>query len=194
MTYVLASASPRRREILSGLGVTFHIELSQADEHCDAEDPAKFVRTLALRKGDATRKKLVGEGRMTDETVILSADTVVALDGRILGKPSSEEDARKMLKSLSGREHTVLTGIALTDARGASSSVCITRVRFDKIPEDELISYLESAEPYDKAGAYGIQGTASRWVSGIDGCYFNVVGLPVHALCQLHKERYGIPL
>ena len=191
---ILASGSPRRREILAGLGVPFTVMTADADEHSDLTDPAQLVRTLAVRKAEAVRNRLVGAGEMTDGVLILAADTVVACEGEILGKPQDPADAERMLRMLSGNVHCVYSGICvLANDEEATESVC-TRVTFSPIPEGELQAYLAGTEPYDKAGAYAIQGGAALWISGIEGCYYNVVGLPVNRLSGLLRESFGCSL
>ncbi len=191
MKYILASKSPRRREILQNLGVEFEIVTADTDESDGATDPRVLVERLSTRKGEAVRELLIREGRFDRDTVIISSDTVVSVDGQILGKPKDEADARRMLLSLSGRAHEVVSGVSLIgwDRSGVGHEV--TEVVFDPLDADTLARYLATSEPYDKAGAYAIQGFASLWISGIRGCYFNVVGLPVHRLCRLHFEVFG---
>lgn len=191
MKYILASKSPRRREILANLGVDFEIVTADVDESDAATDPRILVERLSARKGEAVRDRLLQEGRFTDDTVIISSDTVVSVDGRILGKPQDADDARRMLSSLSGRAHEVVSGISLITKSATGVAHEVTEVIFDPIDPDVLERYLSTAEPYDKAGAYAIQGFASTWISGIRGCYFNVVGLPVHRLCHLHEDLLG---
>lgn len=185
MKYILASKSPRRSEILKNLGMDFEIVVSEADESCDASSPAKLTEELAQRKALAVKELLRSEGRYDGDTVIIAADTVVAQDGEILGKPSSREDARRMLSKLSGKSHSVVSGLCLVRGEKTIVSHTETKVFFDEIPEEELAKYLDTDEPYDKAGAYAIQGLASRWISGIEGCYFGVVGLPVNLLHRM---------
>ena len=190
---ILASNSPRRREILSELGVEFCVLPADTDESCDITDPALFVEELARRKGEAVYRLIAlrdGEDAAND-AVIISADTVVAADGEILGKPRDDADAFRMLSLLSGRTHSVITGIGVT-ARGKTYvSHGNTKVTVDDIPVSEIERYIATGDPMDKAGAYGIQSGFSRWVKGIDGCYFGVVGLPVNALNKLYFEATG---
>lgn len=191
MHYVLASKSPRRSEILQNLGIPFEIVTAETDESSEIRDPAALVEALSRRKGEAVLALLRERGRDLSDTVVLSSDTVVAIDGEILGKPRNREDAERMLRALSGGRHQVISGICLLSDRGAGVSHEVTEVEFDVIPEESLARYLDSDEPYDKAGAYAIQGMASAWIKGIHGCYFNVVGLPVHRLNVLHGEIFG---
>ena len=190
MKYILASKSPRRREILEMLGVNFEIVVADTDESSDITDPYRLVEELSLRKGMAVKEALLKEGRDLCDTVIISSDTIVAIDGEILGKPQDEEDAERMLRLYSGREHEVVSGICLigNDKQGVTHEV--TKVTFDEMDEETICNYVRAAKPYDKAGAYAIQGLASAYISGIVGDYFNVVGLPVHRLCRLHHEIF----
>ena len=192
---ILASASPRRREILSALGVAFTVRVADTDEQSDICDPALFAEELAKKKGLAVWASL-SDSEQTANTVVLSADTVVVCDGEILGKPSSREDARRMLSLLRGREHHVITGVAVTVGGVAHTAHSDTAVRVAPIPDEAIERYIDSGDPMDKAGAYGIQGAFSRWIEGIDGCYFGVVGLPVHVLadqylCVTGEELYS---
>ena len=191
MNYILASKSPRRREILENLGVNFEIVCADVDEQDDETDPCVLVERLSLRKGEAVRDRLLQEGRFTDDTVIIASDTVVVLDGKILGKPHDVSHARRMLSSLSGRAHRVISGVALIGKDRSGTAHEITEVVFDTLDSDTLERYLATDEPYDKAGAYAIQGKAAAWISGIRGCYFNVVGLPVYRLNCLHAALWN---
>ena len=186
---ILASESPRRRELLGGLGMPFEILPAHADEHCDLTDPAAYAEELARRKGRAVAETVkANEG---ETLVVVSADTVVATDSEILGKPRDRADAVRMLSELSGSTHRVITGIALTVNGVTHSAYEVTEVTVDPIPTCELERYVDSGDPMDKAGGYGIQGDFSRWVRGIRGCYFNVVGLPMNALNRLWFKCMG---
>jgi septum formation protein len=178
---VLASKSPRRRQILREAGIPFTVRAAEVPEvRRDGEDAEEYVRRLAWEKAAAVP---AAEGE-----IILAADTVVVLDGEILEKPASAQDAARMLRQLSGRNHAVLTGICLKQGDATVSDCATTIVGFAPLSEDEIASYVLSGEPADKAGAYGIQGLASKFVERIEGCYFNVVGLPV-ALVYKHLRR-----
>lgn len=182
---ILASASPRRRELLAQAGYAFEVEAADVDESPrQGEPPAAYVLRLAEEKALAVLSK------HTDQTdlIVLGADTTVVLDGKILGKPADAADAREMLRRLSGRTHQVLTGIAAATRAGISTAVESTDVTFSEIPEAELDAYCATSEPLDKAGAYGIQGYAARWIPRIDGCYFNVMGLPIARTVTLIEE------
>ena len=183
-TLVLASRSPRRRELLSRAGIPFLVRPGQVDERVlPGEDPVAHVRRLARAKAEAA-PAAPGE-------VILAADTVVTLDNHILGKPAGEDDALRMLRLLSGRAHTVLTGICLRTLSEAVVDAEATLVRFLPLSEAEIREYVLSGEPMDKAGAYAIQGLASKFIDRVEGCYFNVVGLPV-SLVYRHWRRLRI--
>lgn len=189
---ILASASPRRKEILEGLGVDIEVLTAPTDEDSDITDPVALTRELAQRKGRAVYELMQEIGREDAESaVIISADTVVCCEGEILGKPRDRADAIRMIRMLSGREHTVVSGVAVTLGGLTKSDACVTTVRVEEIPESEIERYVDSGEPMDKAGAYGIQGRFSAFVKGIDGCYFSVVGLPVNTLSRLYFEVTG---
>lgn len=191
MRIVLASKSPRRREILSSLGVAFDIVSADADESSDITDPAALVRELSLRKGRATRELLRSRGEWDDSTLVIASDTVVAIDGKILGKPRDDADAARMLTLLSGSAHHVISGISLLLGDREIADFDDTSVLFDDMTPAEIGWYVQSGEPRDKAGAYAVQGLASLWIKGLQGCYFNVVGLPVHKLNLLLKAFIG---
>jgi septum formation protein len=176
---ILASSSPRRRELLAQAGFTFTVESADINEEQQLNEvPSLYVQRLALEKAQVVwdRHK---EDNSADPITVLGADTTVVVDGEILGKPVDLTDARRMLLRLSGRTHQVMTGVAAITRKATVCKVEITQVFFDLIDEEELNHYLLSGEPLDKAGAYGIQGYAARWIPRIEGCYFNVVGLPI---------------
>lgn len=187
---ILASASPRRKEILSSMGADFSIVTADTDESCDISDPAMLTVELARKKGRAVYDLLVSQGK-ADGAIIISADTVVACDGKVLGKPHTSAQAREMLSLLSGRTHIVATGIAVTVDGVTHTDCSITEVEVDSIPSAEMEKYILSGDPFDKAGGYGIQGRFSQWVRGIHGCYFGVVGLPVNLLSDLFYRTVG---
>jgi len=170
---VLASASPRRAEILSNAGIPFIREAPKGiDETPLAGESAKgYVMRLAREKADAVA--------MDPGRIVLGADTAVVVDNAILGKPSGAADAVRMLRLLSGRAHKVITGICLRDCDAYVVDAATTRVWFSELSETEIDTYVASGEPMDKAGAYGIQGLASKLITRIEGCYFNVMGLPI---------------
>jgi septum formation protein len=186
MKLILASASPRRAEILREAAIPFTVITSAVDETpFPGESPQEHVQRLANAKAELVAARAVGPA------IVIAADTVVTLEGRILGKPRSSDDARHMLETLSGRTHSVITGVSLIRLPDAEQRTFVesTLVHFGKLSEEELNRYLATDEPYDKAGAYGIQGRAGRFIPRIEGCYFNVVGLPLarlqHALNEL---------
>jgi septum formation protein len=177
---ILASASPRRRELLMMAGIDFRVEAADIDETVQpGEAAATYVQRLAVEKAQAVWGRYKGVDDSGDPITVLGADTTVVCDGELLGKPVDRANARRMLTLLSGRTHQVLTGVAAITRKATVSEVEITQVFFDLIGERELVEYLASGEPMDKAGAYGIQGYAGRWIPRIEGCYFNVVGLPL---------------
>ena len=177
---VLASASPRRKELIKLIFEDFTVLPAECDETLpDGIDAKEAVEYLSKIKNDATKSLLNGE------ELIISADTVVAVDGEILGKPIDKEDARRMMNLLSGRIHQVYTGITVSQGEKTHTFSEKTDVEFLKLSEQEIEDYISTSEPYDKAGAYGIQGKASLLIKGINGDYFNVVGLPV---ARLNRE------
>ena len=194
MRYILASKSPRRREILQNIGLEFTVFVADADEASDITDPIALVEELSLRKGRAAADALSEKGELSSGDIIIASDTVVACGSEILGKPRDRADARRMLKLLSGNKHRVVSGVALLRDGQTFVSHSETFVYFDKLDDDAIDRYLDTQEPYDKAGAYGIQGLASVWVRRIEGGYFGVVGLPVNVLDKLHRECTGASL
>ena len=183
---ILASGSPRRRELLTQAGFLFDIEPADIDEtQRPGEDPAGYVRRLATEKAQAVLAK---HPHSSTPLLVLGADTTVVLGDDILAKPADAADARRMLLRLSGRTHQVLTGIAIANSGNTLSAVESTQVVFSEIPAADLDRYCATPEPLDKAGAYGIQGYAARWIPRIDGCYFNVMGLPVARTVALINE------
>ncbi|MDE3166266.1 MAG: septum formation inhibitor Maf [Acidobacteriota bacterium] len=169
---VLASQSPRRAEILRNAGIPFTVRVAEVDETpFEDERAGHYVRRLAEAKARAVAS--------SPEEIVLAADTTVAAAGELLAKPADAEDARRMLRLLSGRRHEVLTGICLRRGDATIRDHATTAVWFAALGADEIAAYVESGEPMDKAGAYAIQGLASRFVERIEGCYFNVMGLPV---------------
>ncbi|MBO7249770.1 MAG: septum formation protein Maf [Clostridia bacterium] len=194
MRYILASKSPRRKEILLNMGIAFDIVTADTDESSDITDARELCEELSLRKAIAVRDHLLAIGELDPADIIIASDTVVECEGEILGKPKDKEDARRMLTSLSGRAHRVFSGIALVRADESKVSHSVTAVYVDEIEKDDLERYLDTNEPYDKAGAYGIQGYAGRWIGRIDGCYFGVVGMSANVLDKLHRELTGRPI
>ena len=191
MNLILASKSPRRREILENLGVEFEIVTADTDENSEERDPCRLVELLSRRKGEAVYALLEKQGRVRSDTVVLSSDTVVCADGEILGKPRDAADACRMLRLLSGRSHQVISGVCLIGRGRVAVTHEVTEVCFDELDDETILRYVQATAPYDKAGAYAIQGLASAYISGIEGCYFNVVGLPIHRLAVLWRETFG---
>lgn len=182
---ILASQSPRRRELMEMLGLPFEVMVSKAEEKITGTDPAAVTEELSARKAAAVAAEI-------QEGIVIGADTVVALQGRILGKPADRAGADAMIRSLQGQSHMVYTGVTLirkrdghTEARTFSEG---TRVRVAAMSDSEIQAYLDTDEPYDKAGAYGIQGIFGKHIAGIEGDFYNVVGLPVHRLYQELKK------
>ncbi len=196
MQLILASTSPRRRDILSGLGVPFTVVTAPTDEHSDITDGPTLVRELSCRKARAVRQLLLGRGTLPPDALILGADTmVIDPDGCPMGKPQDPGDAARMLRLLSGRRSAVVSGVTLMDAAGRTASDAdTTEVEFDPLDEATIARYVASGEPMDKAGAYALQGIASLWIRGIHGDHFNVVGLPVHCLEQLMQQNFHMSL
>jgi septum formation protein len=182
MRLILASASPRRRELLTQAGFAFEVLAADIDESRRAgEAPADYVQRLALEKAQAIHA-------LHPDAVVLGADTTVVLDGDVLNKPVDLADAERMLRSLAGRAHQVHTGIAVVLDGGERQHVETTTVFFSSVKEADLSHYLASGDSLDKAGAYGIQGYAARWITRIEGDYFNVMGLPIAATVKLLEQ------
>lgn len=202
---ILASASPRRRELLTQIGLDFDVVVSETEEKITSTEPAKVVEELSAQKAEAVWEKLAvsgvcepeqksGETTMTD-LFVLGADTVVACDGKILGKPADMEGAVAMLTMLQGREHEVYTGVTiLYEENGERKTLTFhekTIVHFYPMTDAQIREYVATGDPMDKAGAYGIQGLCARYISGIVGDYNNVVGLPVG---RVYQELHGLRL
>ncbi len=195
---VLASASPRRSELLTQAGYRFKVHPAHIPEDpLPDEDPIVYVTRLAREKAEAVFRELTagsdfekdhGEGESS--LAVLGADTTVTLDNTILGKPEDAADAARMLRLLSGRTHRVITGVAVVTAKGVEVAAEATAVRFLTLSDAEIADYVAGGEPMDKAGAYAIQGRAARWIPRIEGCYFNVMGLPL-ALVSTLLESCG---
>ena len=198
MKLILASASPRRREILSTLGVPFEVRYADADESCELADPAARVEAIATKKCNAVCDALLAEGMPIPApdtaVVVLACDTLVTLDGAFLGKPTDEADIRRMMHALSGRTHTVASGIAIRAGGRIVTAHELTGVTFAPMTEADIDAYVATGESFGKAGAYAIQGHAARFIRGIEGDYFNVVGLPVHRLFETMEREFGIRL
>jgi septum formation protein len=185
MKLILASASPRRAQILRDAGISFSVLSSAVDETPYAgETPEQMVERLANAKAELVSARAVGPA------ILIAADTVVVVDGHVLGKPRSTDDARRMLQLFSGRTHSVVTGVSLIrlPEMDRRQFVETTLVTFAPLTSDEISRYLATEEPFDKAGAYAIQGYAGRYIPRIEGCYFNVVGLPLARLVSTLPE------
>jgi septum formation protein len=184
---ILASASPRRRELLTQVGLEFDVVPAHIDESRKrGESPTAYVERLAIEKAKAVHT-------LHRDAIVLGADTTVEIEGHALEKPVDRADAKRMLRALSGRTHHVHTGLALLSRHRQRAHLETTSVTFSEIDETGLEHYLALAEPYDKAGAYGIQGYAARWIPRIEGDYFNVVGLPLAATVRLLRELGYMP-
>jgi len=185
MKLILASSSPRRAEILHDAGISFTVLSSAVDETPYAnESPQQLVQRLADAKADLVAARTVGA------SIIIAADTVVVLDKKTLGKPRSTDEARRMLEMLSGRTHSVITGMSILrlPEMERRQFVETTLVHFARLSSEDLSRYLATGEPFDKAGAYAIQGHAGRYIPRIEGCYFNVVGLPIARVVAALRE------
>ena len=190
MKIILASASPRRRELLGQIGIGFEVRISNVEERVTTVEPAAVVEELSRQKAEAVYASLEAD---VEDVLVVGADTVVALEGQILGKPSDPEQAAEMLRRLAGNIHGVYTGVTLLYRSGSGMVQRrvfheSTKVEFFPMTEEEIRRYVQSGECMDKAGAYGIQGLFARYVKKIEGAYNNVVGLPVGRLYQEAKE------
>ena len=205
---ILASSSPRRREILLAAGIPFEVVTPSVPEvQQDGESPEQFVCRMATEKAEAALDQIAqivqiahsSDVPILADAPILGADTAVVIDSHTLGKPASADEARAMLRLLSGKEHRVLTGLCLLAPPAVwpcprselqmEIQLASTAVRFALLTEEEIEQYVSSGEPFDKAGGYGIQGLASKFIETIQGCYFNVVGLPVSLVYQMLNRQ-----
>lgn len=186
-TIILASASPRRKELLKRIGLKFKVDPSNYEENISSElEPHELAKSLSLEKA-----KLVAEKHMN--ALVIAADTFIVFEGKILGKPRTETEAKEMLETINGKPHSVITGFTIIDTENnkALSKAVETKVYIRKLSSNEIDAYVESKEPLDKAGAYAIQGLGSVIVEKIEGDYFNVIGLPLSALTESLKE-FGV--
>ncbi len=191
MELILASGSPRRHEMISGLGLSFTICIPDVDESSlENELPLEYVKRIASKKAEAVFSDLIEEN---EKLLILSADTIVVLGEQILGKPKDAEDAKKTLKMLSGKTHEVITSFCIKSAEKDIVTSISTKVQFAEISDAEIDAYVSTGEPMDKAGSYAIQGGAAYMVRKIDGSYSNVVGLPLCEVIETLKE-FGVTL
>jgi septum formation protein len=189
MTIILASNSPRRKDLLHQIGIDFSIDPADVDERVlPSEVPEGYAVRVALDKARLAAARAAAG-------IVIAADTIVVVDDEILGKPADANDAERMLKMLSGKVHRVITGLAVMDAATGKTltRTSITRVWFRRLAPQEIASYIATGEPLDKAGAYGIQERGALLVDKIDGCYFNVVGLPLSLLGELLRD-FGIDM
>ena len=192
---ILGSASPRRRELLAQIGADFEVRVSNKEEIYHSTVPEEIVKELALMKAENVAEELAEENASgaVKSTVVIGADTIVVLDGKILGKPADEEDAVRMLNSLQGRRHDVYTGVAVLDydengEKHVYNYSVGTAVYVNEMTEEEIRAYVETKDPLDKAGAYGIQGRFAAHIDRIEGDYYNVVGLPVSRVYRSLRE------
>ena len=186
---ILASASPRRQELLASLGLSFEIKISDVDESMDDQmSPVQQVEQLAERKARAVAAQL-------NQGLVIGADTLVVLNQSVLGKPADRQEAMEMIERLQGRSHEVFTGLAVMDVATGKTVVThqVTAVRFKPMTAEEIERYVDTGESYDKAGAYAVQGKASIFIDSIRGCYFNIVGLPVAKLADVLK-LFGVQI
>lgn len=195
MRFILASASPRRKELLTQVGMKFEVQVSESEEHCDAVNPAEYVMELSRQKALDVAGKIpvmYDAPGVDQDFVVIGSDTVVSIHGQILGKPLDEEDAARMLRLLSGNIHQVFTGVTLVVFRSGrieeNTFFEMTDVKMYDMMEEDIKWYIRTTEPMDKAGAYAIQGLCAAYVAGINGEYASVVGLPVARLCQELKK------
>ena len=197
---ILASSSPRRRELMAQAGFAFEVLVSEADETIETETPGEMVEVLSERKAAAVAEEIKRQGFAEESVLLVGADTMVAIDGKKLGKPKDDKGAEEMLEELSGRTHQVYTGVTLIRLRKAENGSILqesrtlsegTDVSFYPLTKEEIRSYIATGEPMDKAGAYGIQGKAAVFVKEIKGDYNNVVGLPIARLYQELKNWSG---
>jgi septum formation protein len=186
MNLILASSSPRRQELLRAARIPFSVQPANVvEDPLPAETPEAMCLRLACDKAEAVWSRLESK----DGTVVLGADTTVVVDGEILAKPLDAADATRMLRLLAGRVHEVITGVCLRGAFGHDVRFDTTLVTFNGLSDDDIAAYVATGEPMDKAGAYAIQGMASRWIPRVEGDYSNVVGLPLALVCRMLQEH-----
>lgn len=186
MKIVLASSSPRRKQILENAGYTFEVKVPDIDENLRIKlPPIDLVMKLALKKAEAVATD-------ADDEVVIGADTIVCIDGKNIGKPSNAEEAKSLLRQLSGRLHRVYTGVAIVSKERQETFFVQAKVNFMKLSEDQINRYIKTEEPFDKAGGYAIQGKGCTLVENIDGDYFGVVGLPIAQIAMRLERDYDI--
>ncbi len=180
--FILASGSPRRRELLSELKIPFEVYPADVDETIDETRPLeKEIERLSFKKADAVYE-------MNKDAVVIGSDTIVSIDGKILGKPKTKEEAVHMLKMLSGKTHKVITGVSILSAKEKETFSVTSEVSFDNLTDYEIMDYVNTNEPLDKAGAYAIQGDAAKFITGINGDYYAIIGLPINRVYQILKK------
>lgn len=197
MRLILASGSERRRQLMDMCGYDYEIIVSNADESIKISDPKVYVETLAERKASEVFNRLKAENKAESEnktgaearkTAVIGSDTVVELDGEIIGKPKNREDAIRIISMLSGRTHTVYTGLAVITEENEQLDCAVTCVTVKKMTDKEIENYVDTGEPFDKAGAYGIQGPFGLFVESVEGNYFTIIGLPLPLLYDMLKN------
>ncbi len=191
MMIVLASKSPRRKEILASHGLDFEVLVEEVDESSEITEPKARTMGIAARKAAAVRDMLVSHNVDVNALCIVGADTIVYAEGEFLGKPADREDARRMLKLLSGKTHTVYTGVSVAIGGRIESDVSVSEVDFAEMTDEDIEYYLDTDEPYDKAGAYAVQGIAATYIRQIRGDYLGIVGLSTHTLDKILRERFS---
>lgn len=194
MRLILASKSPRRREIFDGLGIKYEILTKDTDEVCDITDPQKKCEAIAKKKALAVLDMLKQTGDMTSDTYVIGADTLVYVDGEFLGKPTDREDARRMIRMLSSKTHGVYTAVAIAREDKVVCGCGHSLVTFSEMSEKDIEYYLDTDEPYDKAGAYAVQGKAAMFIEKIEGDYLSIVGLSPKTLGDTFMRGFGISL
>ncbi len=188
MEIILASASPRRKELLVRMGLEFTVRTASHDETMDpGKAPQEEVKRVSALKAKAVK------ALCKEDDLIIAADTVVVLGDTLMGKPATEEEAYAMLKSLSGKEHRVITGLSVTQGEKEETVSVSTNIRFRALADEEIYAYIRSGEPMDKAGAYGIQGLGGLFVESLQGDYYNVMGLPICTLAEILR-RFGVKI
>jgi len=188
MKLILASSSPRRAEVMRNAGFVFEVRPADVDETRQAHEAAEaYVSRIAKAKAETVAQRVRAAG---ERAIVIAADTTVVAEGQILGKPRDADDARRMLRLFSGKTHEVLTALCVINIPTGKEALHVERTRVDflKMSEEEIESYIQIGEPFDKAGAYGIQGIAGRFATSIEGCYFNVLGLPLSRLWTTLQE------
>lgn len=179
---ILGSKSPRRKEILSSVGIDFKVIIKEVEEDISCNDYLEYPKLTAIKKANA----LIDE--VSDEDCILCCDTIVYINDSILGKPHNKSEAYEMIKLLQGNSHYVVTGVFLGNKKKSYTFSVATKVTVSKMCEDEILEYINTTEPYDKAGGYAIQGIFGKFIESIDGDYYNVVGLPINSIYKYLKE------